>query len=181
MRSSIARIALAAALAALLAREVRRGAALARIAGAQKGLLYLSVHPEEPHRTEILHAVAAELEKARDALPGDPRPTFLLGSDALLRREPGEAVVRLRESLAIEERAETDLNLSRAHAESGDPESAAAAAVRAVWIDPPLLERLPRSAQGPVAQAVAERERDLAQGLSGAIPPLPTGDVPEKP
>ncbi len=119
---------------------------------------------------EALHSVA-------DRLPYDVRPVYLLGTSALLLGEPGEAIEQLRRAIAMEERPETDLNLSRAHAAAGDADAAAQDALRAIWLSPSLHRDLPASAEKATIEQIAELSRELASGSAEAIPRLAPSDA----
>jgi tetratricopeptide (TPR) repeat protein len=131
-------------------------------------------------RRRALPAVREALESVAARLPSDVRPAYLLGTSALLLGEPGEAIEKLRRALAIEERPEIDLNLSRAHAAAGDAEAAAQDALRAVWLSPALRRQVPAPAQAAVDDQIAELERELRSGSASAIPALARSDTPTR-
>jgi hypothetical protein len=164
---------LALSLALSLRVEMSRYRAGIELARAQNALLELAGGAGAPAARERLIALRDSLTRVREALPYDPRPSFLLGSDALLRREGAEAMLRFQDSFALQERPETDLNLSRAAQLAGDPQKAAGWALRAAWLSPALVEDLPPDSRVTVAQVVAQLEKELATGTVSAIPGLP--------
>ena len=164
---------LALALLFSLGTEVSRYRAGIELARGQNALQDLAGRAGAPAAREELLALRDSLTRTREALPYDPRPSFLLGSDALLRREGAEALLRFQDSFALQERPETDLNLSRAAMLAGDPQKAAGWALRAAWLSPALIEDLPPESRAAVAQVVAQLEKELAAGSASAIPGLP--------
>jgi tetratricopeptide (TPR) repeat protein len=131
-------------------------------------------------RRQVLPAVREALDSVAARLPFDVRPVYLLGTSALLLGEPGEAIEQLRRAISIEERPETDLNLSRAHAAAGDAEAAAQDALRAVWLSSSLHRQLPIAAQRPVDDQIVELDRELRSGSASAIPGLARSDTPAR-
>ena len=166
----------AAAVAALVPR-IRRYGARIDLNRCQRAILVSTSLAPEPRR-RLLAAVRDELESVSARLPEDVRPTYLLGTSALLLGEPGEAIEQLRRSLAVEERPETDLNLSRAHADAGDEEASAADALRAVWLSPTLSRELPEDARESVRRQIHSIDRELRSGTASAIPRLAESDAP---
>src|SRR5450830_794610 len=139
----------AAAAAKALAPEAGRYRARIDLNRCERAMIATS-DLESGRKRQVLRAVRDELESLAARLPFDVRPVYLLGTSALLLGEPGEAIEQLRRALAIEERPETDLNLSRAHAAAGDAEAAAQDALRAVWLSPDLHRDLPKEARIPL-------------------------------
>lgn len=165
---------LAPALSWSFREEIGRYGAGIELARCQEALLAASLRPAGPGASEELLQVREALNGVADRLPHDPRPSFLLGSDALLRREGAEAMLRFQDSFSREERPETDLNLSRAAMLAGDPQKAAGWALRAVWLSPALIEDLQQpDSRAAVAQVAAQLEKELAAGSASAIPGLP--------
>jgi tetratricopeptide (TPR) repeat protein len=168
----------AAALAAVLAAAVvpawRSAAGKRRLREGEDLLLMAARQTDLTARSALLRDAEEVLDTAAERLPFDPRPPYLLGSAALLRGDFTSALDHYRRSLAIEERPETDLNLSRAHTGTGEAEAAAADALRAVWLAPSMLRDLPSAVRGPVRQELKNRERLLRLGQP-AVPPLGEG------
>ena len=77
----------------------------------------------------------------------------------------------------MEERPETDMNLSRAHAAAGDLDAAAEDALRAVWLSPALHRDLPGPAEEPTLRQIRQRTEDLESGSAEAIPRLAASDA----
>ena len=139
----------AAAIAAV-APEWRKSAALRRLREGEALVLAATRQTDAAARGAILRDAEEVLGEAEAALPCDPRPSYLLGSASLLAGDAAGALDHYRRSLAIEERPETDLNLSRAHVATGNAAAGAADAVRAVWLAPTLLRDLPEETRDPV-------------------------------
>jgi O-antigen ligase len=118
------------------------------------------------------------LEMSRTALDGSAAlrsrfaPTWLaLGSNYRLDRNLDAAESAFRRSLALEERAETDLNLGRVAFEKGNRDEAMALFRRAVWILPRLRLSLPAELDvSELEDELKEVESGLARG--GSAPPL---------
>jgi tetratricopeptide (TPR) repeat protein len=171
-KAAIAAAALAAVLAVAVVPAWRDAAGKRRLREGEDLLVAAARQTDMTERSALLRDAEEVLDIAAERLPFDPRPPYLLGSAALLRGDFTSALDRYRRSLAIEERPETDLNLSRAHTAAGDAEAAAADALRAVWLAPSLLRDLPSAARGAVRQELEHRERLLRLGQPGAVPPL---------
>jgi len=164
-------VVLAAILAAAVVPEWRTAGGKRRLREGQD-LLIRAAQEKDEVRAAVLRDAEEVLEDAARKLPHDVRPPYLLGSAALLRGDAAAALDRYGRSLAIEERPETDLNLCRAHMAAGDGETAAADALRAIWLAPDLLRDLPASVRGAVRRELKRREGQLARGIV-RIPPLP--------
>jgi tetratricopeptide (TPR) repeat protein len=177
--AALAALVLAAAAYAAVAPEWRKAAAKRRLREGESLVLAAARAGDPARRAVILRAAAEVLEGVEAGLPHDPRPTFLLGSCALLRGDAASALESYRRSLAIEERPETDLNLSRAHMALGHPLAAARDAVRAVWLAPEFLRQLPEEARQPVSQRIARITRLLSHGRRGP-PKVWDNDLPAK-
>jgi O-antigen ligase len=94
-----------------------------------------------------------------------------LGSTYRLDRNLEAAHSALETSLALEERAETDLNLGRVEYEAGNLEAAMALFRRAVWILPRLRLSLPPEVDGHALEGDLKTvEAELPRG--GSPPPL---------
>jgi len=169
--AAIAGAALAALVIVAVAPEWKRGAALRRLREGEALVLNAARERDAARRSSILRDAEEVLGEAEPALPGDPRPSYLLGSVSLLRNDAAGALEHYRRSLRIEERPETDLNLSRAYTALGQPAAAAQDAVRAVWLAPGLLRDLPPAAQDPVAKRVRTIAWRVKRG-KGVPPPL---------
>jgi len=169
--AALAAIAFAGAGIAAVAPEWKKGAALRRLREGEALVLAASRQNDAVARAAILRDAEEVLEEAAAELPHDPRPPYLLGSASRLRGDAAGALERYRRSLAIEERPETDLNLSRAHMAAGHPRAAEKDAVRAVWLAPNLLPELPEEARIPVRNRIWQLTSDLKRG-KGYPPPL---------
>lgn len=166
----------AAAAASALSPEFSRYRAKIELGRCENALLVTTqLDPERQRR--LLPAVREALHSVADRLPHDVRPVYLLGTSALLLGEPGEAIEQLRRATAMEERPETDINLSRAHAAAGDADAAAQDALRAIWLSPSLHRSLPASAEKETLDRISELSHDLASGSAEAIPPLAPSDA----
>jgi hypothetical protein len=161
----------AAAVLAAVAPEWRRGGALRRLREGEALVLAAAREPDPERRSSILRDADEVLGETERALPHDPRPSYLLGSVSLLRNDAAGALDHYRLSLRIQERPETDLNLSRAHAAAGHAPAASRDAVRAVWLAPDLLLELPPAARQPVLRSVKTHAWLLKRG-KGVPPPL---------
>jgi hypothetical protein len=124
--------------------------------------------------------VRAALRWARDAAaaaaadaPFDQRPLFLQASAHLMGREVPEAVALYRRAIAIEERAETDLDLGKALTFLKRADEGRAAGLRAGWVHPWVLDALPRDLAAPLRETIAGLEQDLVAGRMSAPPALP--------
>ncbi|MGH9441301.1 MAG: hypothetical protein ACRD16_03390 [Thermoanaerobaculia bacterium] len=166
----------AAAAAMVLAPQFRFYRAKIQLSRCEQALL-LTTRLDADQQRRLLPAVREALRSVEERLPFDVRPSYLLGTSALLLGETGEAIEELRRSLALEERPETDLNLSRAHADAGDADDAAQDALRAIWLSPALHRELPKS-EGPlVVRRILELRRELRSGSAAAIPRLAPSDA----
>lgn len=164
-------VAFAAAAAAAVAPEWRISAGKRRLREGQDLLLAAAQRKDAARRDAMLRDAEEVLEGAAEKLPYDARPDFLLGSAAMLRGDIALALDRYRRSLVLEERPETDLNLSRAHMAAGDAEAAAVDAVRAVWLAPDLIRDLPEAAQKPVMTHLRQLIGGFASGIT-KVPPI---------
>jgi tetratricopeptide (TPR) repeat protein len=171
-KAGLAAAALAAVLAAAVVPAWRAAAGKRRLREGEDLLLAAARQNDLAARATLLRDAEEVLDSAAERLPHDPRPPYLLGSAALLRGDFTSALDRYRRSLAIEERPETDLNLSRAHTAAGEAEAAAADALRAVWLAPFMLRDLPSAVRDPIRQELQRREHLLLLGQPGAVPPL---------
>ena len=124
-----------------------------------------------PERPELLELSRKALQESV-ALRGRYAPAWLaLGSNYRLDRNLDAAGAALLRSLALEERAETDLNLGRVELERGNREEATALFRRAVWILPRLVRSLPPEVSRTALEAELEAVKaGLPRG--GPVPPL---------
>jgi O-antigen ligase len=115
------------------------------------------------------------LVKARLAVALRPRHAtahLALGSARAALADVDGALESMERSLALEERAETLLNLGRLTLARGDLETARPFFVRAVWTFPRLAAAIPPA--GDPDAVVAETKRlEAALASGGAPPPLP--------
>jgi tetratricopeptide (TPR) repeat protein len=169
--AALAGLLFAATAAAAVIPEWRIGSGKRRLREGQDLLVAASRQTEATRRGGVLRDAEEVLEDAAGKLPYDVRPEFLLGSSAMLRGDSAVALDHYRRSLALEERPETDLNLSRAHMAVGDAQAAAVDAVRAVWLAPDLIRSLPEAAQTPVREHVGRLVAGFATGET-EVPPL---------
>jgi tetratricopeptide (TPR) repeat protein len=166
----------AVAAAGALSPEFSRYRAKIELERCESALLVAArLDPERQRR--LLPAVREALHSVADRLPYDVRPVYLLGTSALLLGEPGEAIEQLRRAIAMEERPEADLNLSRAHAAAGDADAAAQDALRAIWLSPSLHRNLPASAEKATIEQIRQLGRELDSGSGDAIPRLAPSDA----
>ena len=129
--------------------------------------------PEEAasERAERLSAADVRLARALTLRPRSATALLAWGSVQSLEGESGRAYALYARSVALEERAEGDLNLGRAAAALGRREEARALFARCVWIQPRLLEALPLEERNAAAATVGRAEGRLAAG--GSVPPFP--------
>ena len=175
--ATLAALLLGLAAYAAVAPEWRKAAAKRRLREGESLVLAGARVTDPARRAVILRDAEEVLEDAAAGLPHDPRPTYLLGSCALLRGDAASALENYRRSLAIEERPETDLNLSRAHMRLGHPLAAARDAVRSVWLAPEFLRQLPEDARKAVSQRIFRINWGLIHGRRGP-PKLWENDLP---
>lgn len=105
--------------------------------------------------------------KAMDAaarIPEDSRGLLIAGGALLLARRPADGFELYRRAFLLGERAEIDLNLGRAYAMLDRRKEAFAAFVRTIWVNPLLIDDLPRAAQPLVVAEVARLEALLRSG-----------------
>ncbi len=169
-----ARAGFAAAGAALLAITVVRSAAVSLQAEGETLLRDAASAPEDagPVREELLSASRARLGRAVALRPRDATAILALGSVSWLEKDLDQARALYSRSLALEERAESDLNLGRVELALGRVTASDALFRRAVWILPRLANDLPLGVDR--ARIAAEIDA-AAAGLSrgGRAPELP--------
>jgi O-antigen ligase len=123
-------------------------------------------------RRAILDAALEEAARSVSLRPRHAPSLLALGSARAAGGELDLAVEAMEQSLSIEERAETLLNLGRLALARRDPDAAHPLFVRAVWILPRLLAAIP--ADGDPQRVFAETARlEAALPSGGAPPPLP--------
>lgn len=123
-------------------------------------------------KTDLLARAREDLARTVLLRPRSASAWLALGSCDRLGGEPVLAWERTARSFALEERAETDLDLGLLAAERGDLTAAHALFVRAVWLFPLLETSLDADqAPGSVQLDVEEAEARLPAG--GAVPALP--------
>ena len=98
---------------------------------------------------------------------------LLGGSSRLLARDPAGALEWYRRALFLGERAETDLNIGRAHMMRHELLPAQAAFLRAGWLTPVLLDELPPEAREPLRAELARLAAALEAGMLDSAPPPP--------
>jgi tetratricopeptide (TPR) repeat protein len=161
-------------LALLVWPEARRYTAERKLSSANAAFELLLEHPSEVENAgEVLSRVSEQAASAARDLPGDSRGLVLAGSCQLVAGNPDRAVAFYRRALATGERAEIHLNLGRAEALLGRPESAQTAFVRSVWISPALLRAVPPAFAGAVSAEIERLEEQLRAGRLVAPPPIP--------
>jgi hypothetical protein len=172
MRSAVVATA-ALALAAALLPEMRRWRAERELRRLTTAFHVLVARPGAvPEATRALAAVAAGAAALEPALAADPRAPVLAGSAHLVARRPAAALAAYRRALGHGERAEIDLNVARARAMLGDSAGAEAALLRAVWVNPVLLDALPRRDRARLRRRLRAATSALRAGRLAAPPPL---------
>jgi tetratricopeptide (TPR) repeat protein len=169
-----ARAGFAAAGAALLAIAIVRSAAVSSQADGETLLRDAASAPEEagPVREELLSASRARLKRAVALRPRDATALLALGSVSWLEKDLDQARALYERSLALEERAESDLNLGRVELALGRPAASDALFRRAVWILPRLVDNLPPEVdRARMAAEIDAAAAGLARG--GRAPELP--------
>lgn len=123
-------------------------------------------------------AVAAALANARRAAAIRPRHAtaiLALGSARAAAGDLPGAIEAMERSRALEERAETLLNLGRLASALGDPDAARPFYLRAVWVFPRLANAIPPA--GDPDGVVAEVRRLEAALPAGGLPPPAPGPL----
>ncbi len=169
-----ARAGFAAAGAALLAIAIVRSAAVSSQAEGETFLRDAASAPEDagPAREELLSAARARLRRAVALRPRDATALLALGSVSWLEKDLDGARVFYARSIALEERAEGDLNLGRVELALGREAASGALFRRAVWILPRLAADLPPGVdRARVAAEIDAAAAGLAHG--GRAPGLP--------
>jgi hypothetical protein len=162
------------AVAALAYPELARYAAERRLTQVQVALEVVSRRPAGTQRTVALRRIAAEAS-ALDTYPGDERPANAAGTATMLVGDPRRAADLFVAALAQGERPEILANLGLARAAAGEPESAAEAMLRAVWLSPQMLPALESRSGLLLRRRLRSLERRLAAGelTLADLPPAP--------
>ena len=169
-----ARAGFAAAGAALLAIALARSAAVSSQAEGESLLRDAASAPEEagPIREELLSAAGSRLRRAVFLRPREATALLALGSVSWLEKDLDGARALYARSIALEERAESDLNLGRVELALGHAAAADALFRRAVWILPRLADDLPTGVdRAHIASDIDAAAAGLAHG--GRAPELP--------
>jgi hypothetical protein len=169
-----ARAGFTAAALVLLALTLVRSAAVSAQAEGEALLREAAVLPDDagPERAAILSASRDRLRRATGLRPRDATALLALGSVSWLERDLEQAHDLYARSVALEERAESDLSLGRVALVRGRAEEAGAWFRRAVWILPRLADALPAGVDR--ARVVADVDATAAAlGHGGRAPALP--------
>ena len=144
------------------------GLALARAESALKAA------PETtgPERRDLAASALAHARLAVALRPRQATAHLALGSALASLADVDGAIAAMERSLALEERAETLLNLGRLEVAKGNADTAREFFVRAVWLFPKLSSAIPSAGEPEAVVAETVRlEASLVAG--GAPPPLP--------
>jgi O-antigen ligase len=174
--AAAARAGLAAAGAVLFAAVLLRSVAVSSQAAGETLLREAASLPEEagPEREALLSASRARLRRAVALRPRDATALLALGSLSWLEQDLQQARALYARSVALEERAESDLNLGRVSRVLGSEAESDALFRRAVWILPRLADALPPGVDR--ARVVADVEAAAAAlAHGGRAPALPAG------
>ncbi len=158
----------------LLAITLARGVAVSSQAAGENLLRAAAVlaPPAGPAREALLADARARLARAVALRPRDATALLALGSVAWLEKDLEEAHALYARSVALEERAESDLNLGRVERSLGRTAASDALFLRAVWILPRLVDALPPD----VDRTRLEEQVDAAAAAlshGGRAPALP--------
>jgi len=165
---------LAGALAWALAPELPRYRAERILHSASDALRYLITHPAEVADPRgALGRIEQAALSAAAGLPADSRPWILAGSSRLVASNADGALELYRTALGLGERAEIDLNMGRAWETRGDPQTAKAAWLRAVWIAPALFPALLPDVQASLRTEYDRLIGELRDGRLASPPPMP--------
>jgi tetratricopeptide (TPR) repeat protein len=126
----------------------------------------------------LLEGVAGAAAVADEALAPDSRALILAGSAHLVARHATAALGFYRRAFERGERAEIDLNAGRALALLGRTDAADAAVLRAAWVNPTLVDVLPRRDRASWRRRLQRLRHDLRAGRLAAPPPAPRWEAP---
>ena len=121
----------------------------------------------------LLERVDTLVQDASRGLPGDPRPLMTRGIAELAANHIPEAREAFSGSLRLSERADALLGLGFCEAAAGRAGPAREAFLRAGWISPALIPRIPEPERTFVTNEVSRLERLLLMGRLVSIPPPP--------
>ncbi len=164
----------AAAGAGLVAIALARGVAVSSQAAGENLLRAAAALPPAagPAREALLADARTRLARAVALRPRDATALLALGSVAWLEKDLEEAHTLYARSVALEERAESDLNLGRVDRSLGRPGVSDALFLRAVWVLPRLADALPPDVDRTrLAAQIDAAEAGLARG--GRAPACP--------
>jgi hypothetical protein len=170
-----ARALFAAAGAALLALVLLRSVAVSSQAEGETLLREAASLPNEagPERAVLISGARARLRRAVALRPRDATALLALGSVSWLEGDLELAYSDYARSVALEERAESDLNLGRVSRMLGREAESDALFRRALWILPRLADALPPAVdRARLAAEVDAAAAALAQG--GRAPAFPS-------
>lgn len=156
----------------LLVSTLARGAAARFLATGEETLRAAAQAPDAGIRGALLNGARVELTSAASLRPRGPAAWLALGSVERLEGNLEGALQATSRSFALEERAETTLNLGLIALESGKADVARAYFVRAVWIFPRLLQSIPAAGEPGVVE-VEVRDLEKAFPTSRKAPALP--------
>ena len=126
----------------------------------------------------LLGSVASGAAAVDEALAPDARALILAGSAHLVARQAAAALALYRRAFERGERAEIDLNAGRALALLGRTDAADAAVLRAVWVNPTLIDVLPRATRASWRRRVQRLRHELRAGRLATPPPAPEWEAP---
>lgn len=161
-----------AALALLLAAGGAVRFAAARALARAEATLVAARAATGTERADLLARAHGDARRAVALRPRHGRSHLALGSVLAARADVEGAVASMERSLALEERAETLLNLGRLAVARGDLEGARPLFLRAVWVHPRLASAIP-PAGGPDAVVAEAKDLEAALASGGKAPPLP--------
>ncbi len=158
--------------AALFASTLARGAAARYLAAGEETLRAAALSSDAGLRGALLSGARVSLTRAATLRPRGPAAWLALGSVERLEGNLAGALDATNRSFALEERAETTLNLGLIALEGGRTEVARAYFVRAVWIFPRLLQSIPQQGEPGVVE-IEVRDLEARFPVSRRAPPLP--------
>ncbi len=125
-------------------------------------------------RVDLLDGALEDARRAVALRTRHGRSHLAHGSALAARGDVAGAVAAMERSVALEERAETLLNLGRLAVARGDLDAAKPLFLRAVWVLPRLASAIP-PAGDPDAVVGDARALEAALARGGSPPPLPAG------